>query len=119
MNKKNKPKDAQKKHECICWDKEKGCKCQSRGYSSPCMCCKVHNKKLPAPRFHDKNRPKELYSDVIWIQSQYPNRFFCKYPKSIQPLVPYESDYNRGWHPSGALRANGQEILVALSDGYD
>lgn len=122
MDKKNKqlkPKDAPQKHECICWDKEKGCKCLSRGYASPCICCRVHNKKLPVSSSHYKDQQEEYISRVIWIQSHYPNRFFCKDPMSIRPLVPYESDYNRGWHPSGALRANGQEILAAQSDQYD
>ncbi len=107
------------KQKCICWDKIKGCNCKSRGYSSPCICCKVHNKKLPTPPLHYKNRPEEYNSCVIWIQSHYPNRFFCTNSMSILPLVPYEMDYNRLWYPSGAIRANGQKILAAQSDGYD
>ncbi len=108
------------KQKCICWDEEKGCECKSRGYPYPCMCCKVHNKKLPAPALHHKNRRLEEYnSSVIWIQSSYPNRFFCTYLTSILPVIPYEMNYDRLWSPSGAIRANGQEILAAASDGYD
>ncbi len=103
--------DAQKKRECTCWNKTKGCKCQSWAYPAPpCICCKFHNKTLP---------PQVLSNKGVWVQTRYPNRFILRFIPKIRPLVPYESDYERLWRPSGAIRSNGQEILFAPGDGYD
>ncbi len=116
MDKKNKQlklTDAQQKHECICWDKEKGCKCLSRGYASACICCKFHNKKLPR-----HFTPPTDYMKIVWIQSHYPNRFYLR-GATIKPQMPYESNYKRMWCPSGAIRSDGQEILYTDDDGYD
>ncbi len=106
--------DAQRKRaECICWDKAKGCKCLSRGYSSPCICCKFHNKTAP------QVRPiKYDLGELVWIQSRYPNQFYVR-NLSLMRRMPYESDYARSWFPTGAIRSNGQEILCAPDDGYD